>query len=184
VSTIDGAEKLKPLSTLLNDMQDTSVAVTSIILIVAGIGVGPNFNSLLIPIHASFDERSQDSDIALSASAYAFFRAIGSSLGISVSGLTCFSVLAQSGDSTLVKESVAQAIISLRGLTGAAKDETVAAFQKAMQSVFIEITVFMAAGFLMSLMIARHQLGDKVRTEQKVGARGEVSSTVPDSESA
>ena len=69
--------------------------MTSVILIVAGIGVGPNFNSLLIPIHASFDETSPPSDIALSASTYAFIRAIGSSLGISVGGLICFEELSR-----------------------------------------------------------------------------------------
>lgn len=168
----------------LHDVQNTSVAVTSILLVVVGIGVGPNFNSLLIPIHASFDESSQNSDIALSASAYAFIRAIGNSLGISIGALTCFSVLSQSDNATIANESVVQAIISLRGMTGPEKVQTVAIFTKAMRSVFIEIVVFMGAGLLASSIIAHHTLGDKVRSNHKIDPKTELSSRDPESNSA
>lgn len=144
--------------------------MTSIILIVTGIGVGPNFNSLLIPIHASFDETSPASDVALSASAYAFVRAIGSSLGISVAGLICFEELGQlsSNDGHV---SVTQAIEIVQGVAGSGQEKAIIIFQTAMNHVFIEIAVLMGVGFLMSLLIQRHTLGDAVRSNQRVGTK-------------
>ncbi|CAM1501693.1 Fc.00g036770.m01.CDS01 [Cosmosporella sp. VM-42] len=117
--------------------ENSSVAVTSILLIVTGIGVGPNFNSLLIPIHASFDEMSPTSDVALSASAYAFIRAIGSSLGISVGGLICFEEL---GKLSLGagKLTVTQAIDAVHTMAGSEQEKAIGVFKRAMSHVFIE----------------------------------------------
>lgn len=145
--------------------------MTAAILIVAGIGFGPNFNSLLIPIHASFDDRSANADIALSASAYAFIRAIGSSVGISISGLVCFTELRRLPLESIAHMSVSQAIEALHTMTGAEKTETVHGFQKAMNSVFIEVTVAMGMGMLLSSIIGKHQLGETIRSDHKVGGR-------------
>lgn len=145
--------------------------MTAIILIVAGVGFGPNFNSLLIPIHASFDDRSANSDIALSASAYAFIRAIGSSIGISISGLVCFTELRSLHLESISHMSISQAIEALHSMTGVDKEETVHGFQKAMNSVFIEVTVAMGLGMLLSFMIGKHKLGESIRSDHKVGSR-------------
>lgn len=139
-----------------------------------GVGVGPNFNSLLIPIHASFDEKSPASDIALSASAYAFIRAIGSSLGISVGGLVCFQELSRlqlSGGHL----SVTQAIKAVQTLGGSEQQRAVDGFRRAMNHVFIEVAVVMGAGLLMSLIIQRHALGDKVRSNQRIGVNSRAT---------
>lgn len=124
----------------------------------------------MIPIHASFDESSPASDTALSASAYAFIRAIGSSLGISVGGLVCFEELGRLklGGGHV---SVTQAIEAARTLQGSEQQRAISVFQKAMNHVFIEVTVVMGAALFSSLMILSHNLGDKVRSNQRVGTK-------------
>lgn len=147
------------------------MAITAILLIITGIGVGPNFNSPLIPIHASFDENSPASDISLSASSYAFIRAIGSSLGISIGGLVCFEELSHLELSETGHLSVTQAISAAQKLSGSQRQVMIDVFQKAMNHVFLTSAVVMGAGFLMSLMVRKHTLGDKVRSNQRVGTK-------------
>lgn len=146
----------------------TSTAVTVVLLLIAGIGVAPNFNSLLIPIHASFDETSDNSDIAMSASAYSFIRTIGLSMGISISGLVCFDELQKLNTGSTSELSIPQLIGSVGKMTGQERDRTVSVFETAMTHVFIEVAAVMGAGMVASFLIRKHQLGEKVRSDHKI----------------
>lgn len=146
----------------------TSTAVTVILLLIAGIGVAPNFNSLLIPIHASFDEKSDNSDIAMSASAYSFIRTIGLSMGISISGLVCFDELQKLSTGSTSGLSISQLIESVNSMVGEERARTVSVFETAMTHVFIEVAAVMGAGMIASFLIRKHQLGEKVRSDHKI----------------
>lgn len=151
---------------MLNERTPTAVVV--VLLLVAGIGVAPCFNSLLIPIHASFDDTFDNSAIAMSASAYSFIRTIGLSLGISISGLVCFDGLRQLDAGKTSGLSISQLIEKLNTMDETDKSRTVRAFSSAMRNVFIQVTVMMAIGMLASFLVKRHVLGEKVRSDHKI----------------
>ncbi|POS75852.1 hypothetical protein DHEL01_v205758 [Diaporthe helianthi] len=150
--------------------RSTSTAVTVVLLLIAGVGVAPNFNSLLIPIHASFDDSSDNSDIAMSAAAYSFVRTIGLSMGISVSGLVCFGELQKldKAQSAAGGMSISQLIDSVGSMTGEEREVTVRVFETAMTHVFIEVAAVMGAGMFASFLIRKHKLGEKVRSDHKI----------------
>lgn len=148
--------------------RNTSTAVTVVLLLIAGIGVAPNFNSLLIPIHASFDETSDNSDIAMSASAYSFIRTIGLSMGISVSGLVCFDELQKLSTGSTSELSISQLIEDVGKMVGEEKQKTIGVFETAMTHVFIEVAAVMGAGMVASFLIRQHKLGEKVRSDHKI----------------
>lgn len=139
-----------------------------ILLLLAGIGVATNFNSLLIPIHASFDNSAQNSDIAMSASAYAFIRTLGMSLGISISGLVCMSELQRLGDITSTEVDISRIIENLSSMDDAMKARYTQGFALAMKKVFLQVTVVMAVGTLASCLIRGHKLGNTVRSDHKM----------------
>ncbi|KAG8162137.1 hypothetical protein KVR01_007902 [Diaporthe batatas] len=148
--------------------KSTSTAVTVVLLLIAGVGVAPNFNSLLIPIHASFDDTSDNSDIAMSASAYSFIRTIGLSMGISISGLVCFDELQKLNTGPAGEMSISQLIDSVGTMTGREREATVGVFETAMTHVFIEVAAVMGAGMFASFLIRKHKLGERVRSDHKI----------------
>ncbi|ROV94790.1 hypothetical protein VMCG_08842 [Cytospora schulzeri] len=148
--------------------ETTPAAVVVVLLLVAGIGVAPNFNSLLIPIHASFDDTFDNSAIAMSASTYSFIRTIGLCMGISISGLVCFDGLRDLDAGTTSGLSISQLIENLDSMAGAEKARITGAFEVAMRHVFIQVTVMMGIGMLASFLIQRHVLGEKVRSDHKI----------------
>lgn len=149
--------------------ETTPTAVVVVLLLVAGIGVAPNFNSLLIPIHASLDDTFDNSAIAMSASTYSFIRTIGLSLGISISGLVCFDGLrGLDSAGTTSGASISRLIEDLDHMDAAERARTVGAFDVAMRHVFIQVTVMMGIGMLASFMIRRHVLGEKIRSDHKI----------------
>lgn len=139
-----------------------------ILLLVAGIGVAPNFNSLLIPIHASFDDKAKNSDIAMSASAYAFIRTLGMSLGISISGLVCMSELQRLHDTTSTNVDISRLIESLPGMAETERTIYADGFVSAMRKVFLQVTVVMAIGTLASCLIRSHSLGNAIRSDHRM----------------
>lgn len=139
-----------------------------ILLLLAGIGVATNFNSLLIPIHASFDNTTKNSDIAMSASAYAFIRTLGMSLGVSISGLVCMSELQRLGGMTTTDVDISRTIENLSRMDDAEKARYTEGFTLAMKKVFLQVTVVMAVGTLASCLIRGHALGNTVRSDHKM----------------
>lgn len=149
--------------------QNTSTPVTVVLLLTVGAGVATNFNSLLIPIHASFDETASNDSIAMSASAYSFIRTIGMALGISVSGLVCFGQFQHVGGLGTSDASIPHIIQELGTMGEPGKTDTTEVLASVMRAVFVQITIVMGLATLASLLIRRHQLGDKVRSDHKIG---------------
>lgn len=139
-----------------------------ILLLVAGVGMAPNFNSLLIPIHASFHNTTKNSDIAMSASAYTFIRTLGMGLGISISGLVCMSELHRLGDPTSTDVDISRIIESLPSMDAADKVKYTQGFTSAMRNVFLQVTVVMAVSMLASFLIRSHKLEHAVRSDHKM----------------
>ncbi|KAK9802318.1 putative Major facilitator superfamily domain-containing protein [Seiridium cardinale] len=116
--------------------------ITSVLLVLAGLGVGPNFNSPLFPIHASFDisDGNYAAVLSQSTSAYAFLRSLGSSIGISASGLVFFEDLAQHQLPSLSVFNLTQAIEYSDLLSKVEEHANVEVLHMAMQRVFIQFS--------------------------------------------
>ncbi|KAH8195906.1 hypothetical protein TruAng_009919 [Truncatella angustata] len=122
---------------------DTSTAITSLLLVIAGLGVGPNFNTPLFPVHASFDMSDSDyaATLSQSTSAYAFLRSLGSSIGITASGLVFFEDVAQHQSASLTVFNLTQAIEYSELLPEVEENANVEILHTAMQHVFIQVCV-------------------------------------------
>jgi hypothetical protein len=157
-------------------MQNSSTAVTSILLVISGLGVGPNFNSPLFPIHASFDmsDSNYASILSQSTSAYAFLRSLGSSIGISASGLVFFEDLSQHQLPSLSVFNLTQAIEYSNLLTEVEENANVEVLGTAMQHVFVQVCICMGAGLLLSLLIGRYQFSNEPEEDQE-----EITRRVP-----
>ncbi|KAI4595837.1 hypothetical protein KJ359_006474 [Pestalotiopsis sp. 9143b] len=136
----------------------TSTAVTSVMLVLGGLGVGPNFNAPLFPIHASFDTSDSHyaSVLSHSTSAYAFMRSLGSSIGITASGLVFFEDLSKHQLPSLSIFNLTQAIEYSDLLTEMEEQANVEVLETAMQHVFIQVCICMCVGLVLSLLIRRH----------------------------
>lgn len=144
-----------------------------------------NFNSLLIPIHASFDETASNDSIAMSASAYSFLRTFGMALGISISGLVCFGRFQHArGLGATDGASIPRIIEELGTMGEPERTETRALLASVMRAVFVQITVVMGLATLASFFIQRHQLGDKVRSDHKIALSQRGASDRPSSSSS
>jgi hypothetical protein len=147
-----------------------------VLLVISGLGVGPNFNAPLFPIHASFDTSDSDyaSILTHSTSAYAFMRSLGSSIGITASGLVFFEDLSKHQLPSLSVFNLTQAIEYSDLLTEMEEQANVEVLQTAMQHVFIQVCITMCCGLLLSLLIRRHQFNndDAEEDEDEVIPRG------------
>ncbi|KAI1867358.1 hypothetical protein JX265_000805 [Neoarthrinium moseri] len=161
------------LLTILNPQ--TPMAIVAVLLAVAGTGFGPNFNSPLIPIHASFDIslENYESILMQSTEAYTFLRSLGSSIGISASGLVFFEDLAQHQLPTLSVFNMTQAIENAHNLTLVEESANVEVLHGAMQHVFIQVCVVMGIGLSLSFLIRRHPFTSNTEgDEEDDGIRG------------
>ncbi|KAK6077063.1 multidrug resistance protein fnx1 [Seiridium cupressi] len=142
----------------------TCFAITSVLLVLAGLGVGPNFNSPLFPIHASFDisDGNYAAVLSQSTSAYAFLRSLGSSIGISASGLVFFEDLAQHQLPSLSVFNLTQAIEYSDLLSEVEEHANVEVLHMAMQHVFIQVCICMGVGLFLSLLIGRHKFSNEL----------------------
>ncbi|KAH6657943.1 major facilitator superfamily domain-containing protein [Truncatella angustata] len=158
---------------------DTSTAITSLLLVIAGLGVGPNFNTPLFPVHASFDMSDSDyaATLSQSTSAYAFLRSLGSSIGITASGLVFFEDVAQHQSASLTVFNLTQAIEYSELLPEVEENANVEILHTAMQHVFIQVCVCMCVGLLLSFFIGRHQFSNEPEEDQDDD--GEGARTIP-----
>jgi hypothetical protein len=104
-------------------------------------------------------EHSQTADIAISSSTYAFLRALGATLGISIGGLIFF------GDA---RGGTVPSVAEVSSLSGDARIYATKVYAGAAQNVFIQLTVIMAVALLVSLLIQRHAMQAQVRTNHAV----------------
>ncbi|KAI1115629.1 MFS general substrate transporter [Nemania sp. NC0429] len=143
--------------------------------IIAGIGVGPNFQSPLIALHSGL----QPKDIAAGTATFQFIRQLATSISIVISGVVFqngmekqYPVLqAELGPELANKLSGGSAganvglVASLQGEQGrVARD----AFWKSLRDMFIVLTAISAVGLLISPLIGQRKLS-KEHTEHKTG---------------
>ncbi|KAI0506913.1 multidrug resistance protein fnx1 [Xylaria bambusicola] len=143
--------------------------------IVAGIGVGPNFQSPLIALHSGLEPR----DIAAGTSTFQFIRQLGTSISIVIGGVVIQNAMEKQYPS-LVAELGPELAGQLSGGNAAANVGLVAsltgeqgrvardAFWNSLREMFIVFTVISAVGLLVSPFVGRRKLS-KQHTEHKTG---------------
>ncbi|KAJ3551873.1 hypothetical protein NPX13_g11254 [Xylaria arbuscula] len=143
--------------------------------IVAGIGVGPNFQSPLIALHSGLEPR----DIAAGTSTFQFIRQLGTSISIVIGGVV-FQNGMQKQYPTLLAELGPQLAEQLSGgnaaanvglvqsLTGEQGRVARDAFWNSLREMFIVFTVIAAVGLLISPFVGQRKLS-KEHTEHKTG---------------
>ncbi|KAI8951889.1 multidrug resistance protein fnx1 [Xylaria longipes] len=162
--------------------------------IIAGIGVGPNFQSPLIALHSGLDPR----DIAAGTGTFQFIRQLATSISIVIGGVVFQNgmqkqypmLLAELGPEIANRLSGGNAganvglVASLKGEQGrVARD----AYWHSLREMFIVFTAISAVGLLISPLVGQRKLS-KEHTEYKTGLQNlakredKVSETEPSSE--
>lgn len=144
---------------------------------VAGIGVGPNFQSPLIALQAGVEPR----DIAAATSTFSFMRQIAGSISIVIGG-AIFSNEMQRQYPTLERElgadladklsggNAAASVAMVGSLEGNDADVARGAYAKALQVMYIVYVCFGAVGFASGFFVAQMKLS-RQHTEHKTGLR-------------
>ncbi|KAI0435025.1 multidrug resistance protein fnx1 [Xylaria sp. FL1042] len=143
--------------------------------IIAGIGVGPNFQSPLIALHAGLHPK----DIAAGTSTFQFIRQLGTSISIVIGGVV-FQNGMQRQYPTLLAELGPELANQLSGSSAAANVGLVAnlsgeqgrvargAFSNSLREMFIVFTAISALGLVVSPFVGQRKLS-KQHTEYKTG---------------
>ncbi|KAI0976621.1 multidrug resistance protein fnx1 [Xylaria arbuscula] len=154
---------------------DVNWAKIVIYQIIAGIGVGPNFQSPLIALHSGLHPK----DIAAGTSTFQFIRQLGTSISIVIGGVV-FQNGMQKQYPTLLAELGPELANQLSGSSAAANVGLVAglkgeqgkvartAFANSLREMFIVFTVISAVGLIVSPFVGRRKLS-KEHTEYKTG---------------
>ncbi|KAI1309776.1 multidrug resistance protein fnx1 [Xylaria venustula] len=154
---------------------DVNWAKIVIFQIIAGIGVGPNFQSPLIALHSGLHPK----DIAAGTSTFQFIRQLGTSISIVIGGVV-FQNGMQKQYPTLLAELGPELANQLSGSSAAANVGLVAglkgeqgkvartAFANSLREMFIVFTVISAVGLIVSPFVGRRKLS-KEHTEYKTG---------------
>lgn len=156
---------------------DSNVAKVILYQMVAGIGVGPNFQSPLIALQAGVEPR----DIAAATSTFSFMRQIAGSISIVIGG-AIFSNEMQRQYPTLEKElghdladklsggNAAASVAMVGSLEGGDADVARRAYAKALQVMYIVYVCFGVVGFVSGFFVAQKKLS-RQHTEHKTGLR-------------
>ena len=163
---------------LFIDLDETSSLAKMVLYqFVAGIGVGPNFQSPLIALQAGVEGR----DIASATSTFSFMRQIAGSISIVVGG-AIFNNQMQEQEPALEKElgvdladrlsghNAAASVAMVGSLKGEEGDVARRAYAKALQMMYIVYVAFGAAGLISGLFIRQRKLS-RQHTEHKTGLR-------------
>lgn len=156
---------------------DSSLAKMVLYQVVAGIGVGPNFQSPLIALQAGVEGR----DIASATSTFSFMRQIAGSISIVVGGVIFDNEMQRQHPALerelgpdladkLSGENAAASVAMVGSMTG--EDGVVAkrAYAKALQVMYIVYVAFGAAGLVSGFFIRQKKLS-RQHTEHKTGLR-------------
>ncbi|KAK0383924.1 hypothetical protein NLU13_8015 [Sarocladium strictum] len=145
--------------------------------IVAGIGVGPNFQSALIAIQTNVEPR----DIGSATSSFSFIRQMGTAISVVVGGVI-FNNEMQKQAGTLERELGPELAAKLSGNEAAASTQIVGklqgrdgeiargAYWNALRTMYIVYTAFAALGLFVSFFIVQNQLSKKHK-EHKTGLK-------------
>lgn len=145
--------------------------------IIAGIGVGPNFQSPLIALQSNVEPR----DIGSATSSFAFLRQMGTSVSVVVGGVIFNNEMGRQ-QATLQRElgpeladlltgaNAAGNVERIASLTGEDGDIARGAYWRAMRTMYIVYTCFGALGLIISLFVKQVKLS-KSHTEHKTGLK-------------
>ncbi|KAL7797952.1 MFS general substrate transporter [Trichoderma afarasin] len=143
--------------------------------IIAGIGVGPNFQSPLIALQTNVEPR----DIGAATASFQFLRQLGTSTSVVIGGVI-FDNEMQKQQAFLQRElgpelaarfsgsEAASSVFLIASLDGHQKEVAQTAYWNAMQKMFIAYTCFVALGLFISLFVKQKTLS-KQHTEHKTG---------------
>jgi hypothetical protein len=156
--------------------------------IVAGVGVGPNFQAPLISLQSAVDRR----DIGSATSTFQFIRQLATSISIVV-GAVVFQNEMQKQYPTLLKElgpelaselsggSAGASITLVRSLTGQEGDIARGAYFTSLRPMYIMYTAFAGLGLIISPFVGQRRLSKEhedhktgLQSLQPGGARKEV----------
>lgn len=145
--------------------------------IIAGLGVGPNFQSPLIALQTNVEPR----DIGSATSSFAFLRQLGTSISVVVGGVVFDNVM-QSQHATLVRELGPALASALSGSKAAGSVRLVAslhghdavvartAYWKSLRSMHIVYTCFSFLALLVGLLVRQKTLSQQ-HQEHKTGLK-------------
>lgn len=143
--------------------------------IIAGIGVGPNFQSPLIALQTNVEPR----DIGAATASFQFLRQLGTSTSVVIGGVI-FDNEMQKQQAFLQRElgpelaarfsgsEAASSVFLIASLDGHQKEVAQTAYWNAMQKMFIAYTCFVSLGLFISLFVKQKTLS-KQHTEHKTG---------------
>ncbi|PHH63316.1 hypothetical protein CDD81_6090 [Ophiocordyceps australis] len=154
---------------------DKSWAKIIIFQIIAGIGVGPNFQAPLIALQTNVEPR----DIGSATSSFSFLRQIGTSISVVVGGVIFNNVMANQRDSltaqigpslaaTFSGSGAASSVHLVNELAPRDRHAVQGAYWHALHIMYIAYTCFGFVGFLISFGIKQKSLS-KTHTEHKTG---------------
>ncbi|BFZ62213.1 hypothetical protein YB2330_003296 [Saitoella coloradoensis] len=170
--------------------ENSSLAKRVLYLMIAGLGTGPNFQSMLIAIHATIDKK----DIATATATYAFTRSLGATIGIAVGGVVFQNTLSARTASLPLAYRISggeagAAVELIRSYPEPYRTEVVHAFAESLGKMWIAFTVLAGAALVSSALIGKHHLHNRMMTTQAVimkptqasraqGRRGSVDRSV------
>ncbi|KAK1996683.1 major facilitator superfamily transporter [Colletotrichum falcatum] len=156
---------------------DRDLAKIVLYQVVAGLGIGPNFQAPLIAVQTSVGPR----DIAAATSAFGFVRQMGTSVSVVIGGVVFNNemqkqharLLAELGPAladALSGSSAASSVGVVAGLRGDEARVARAAYLTGLRTMYTVFVSFAALGLVMSLFIGQKQLSKK-HTEHKTGLK-------------
>jgi hypothetical protein len=130
--------------------------------IILGLGVGPNFQNMLIAIQATI----RHSDMAVATAAFIFICLLGSTLGIAIGG-TVFEIemskLASDlpqvpGLADITGQNAGSVVQVIQSLPDDVKPVVIQNYAKSMRMIWIVLSAFAGAGFVTTFFIGKHEL--------------------------
>ncbi|KJZ77361.1 hypothetical protein HIM_03085 [Hirsutella minnesotensis 3608] len=161
---------------LLTDLgDDRNWAKIIIFQIIAGIGVGPNFQAPLIALQANVEPR----DIGAATASFSFLRQLGTSISVAIGGVIFNNEMQKQHDGlarlvgpeladTFGASNAAASVHVVSTLPPAERVVVQNAYWNALQKMYIAYTCFIFVGFIISFFIQQMKLS-KTHTEHKTG---------------
>jgi hypothetical protein len=123
--------------------------------IIAGLGLGGNFQNMLIAIQATIHY----ADVAVATATFSFIILLGATMGIAIGGTVLQNQMNKLSAGVPGLGGNADATLSfIQGLPEGTKEIVMANYAKSLRMVWIVLSVFAAAGFLASFAIGTHEL--------------------------
>jgi hypothetical protein len=145
-------------------MWDANTPVHSWVLIeiVLGLGLGGNFQNMLLAIQATIHY----SDIAVATAAFSFIVLLGATLGIAIGGTVFQNQMTKlsadlpdiPGLSAITGVNAGASVSAIQALPPDVKTIVIQNYAQSLRMVWIVLAAFAGAGLLVSFLIGRHEL--------------------------